>query len=116
MTPGWWTPRRRINREVSVPGGWQRLSRAGTIGNLEVAAGRAEGPYAGGFPFLDSDAYKWLEAVGWTLADPDLPESVRTVLETHVNELVDLLAAAQEPDGYLDSGCVVTVSIPGNAD
>lgn len=103
MTPGWWTPRRRINREVSVPGGWQRLSRAGTIGNLEVAAGRAEGPYAGGFPFLDSDAYKWLEAVGWTLADPDLPESVRTVLEAHVNELVDLLAAAQEPDGYLDS-------------
>lgn len=103
MTPGWWTPRRRINREVSVPGGWQRLSRAGTIGNLEVAAGRADGPYAGGFPFLDSDVYKWLEAVGWTFADPDLPESVRTVLEAHVNELVDLLAAAQEPDGYLDS-------------
>lgn len=75
---GLWAERRRINREVSVPGAWQRLVDAGNIANLELAARVTAGEsvdaasMVNDLPFLDSDLHKWLEAIGWTLADPDL--------------------------------------------
>jgi uncharacterized protein len=60
-----WADRRRINRDVSIPGGWDRVLKAGNFHNLELAAGRATGSYVNDLPFLDSDVYKWLEAVAW---------------------------------------------------
>ena len=65
ITGGLWADRRRVNREVSIPGGWDRLHEAGNFHNLELAAGRTTGSYVNELPFLDSDVYKWLEAVGW---------------------------------------------------
>ena len=50
------------------------------------------------YPFLDSDVYKWLEAVGWELgraADPALAQVA--------DEAIGLVAAAQRPDGYLNT-------------
>src|SRR4051794_41923774 len=73
ITGGLWHTRRKINREVSVPAGWDRLHEAGNFHNLELAAGRATGEYVSDLPFLDSDVHKWLEAVGWALAHPQLP-------------------------------------------
>ena len=70
ITAGLWAERRRVNRETSVVEGWDHLHEAGNFLNLELAAGQHEGtPYVGTLPFLDSDLYKWLEAVAWTLAD-----------------------------------------------
>jgi len=46
----------------------------------------------------DSDVYKWLEAAAWEYgrrASPDLIEAQRAVTR--------VVAAAQQPDGYLDS-------------
>src|ERR687894_3058681 len=77
ITSGLWADRRRVNREVSIPGGWDRLHQAGNFHNLELAAGRANGDYVNDLPFLDSDVYKWLEAVGWAFADPALNSSLR---------------------------------------
>jgi hypothetical protein len=57
--------RRRVNAEVSMPDGGYRLE---TAGNLRLAARLTDGAYAGDLPFLDSDVYKWLEAVAWQLA------------------------------------------------
>src|SRR5262249_5244119 len=66
---------------------------------------RGSGPYVGGlddagitFPFIDSDAYKWLEAVGWELGrapDDDLA--------AQAGEGIGLVEAAQRPDGYLNT-------------
>ena len=103
ITGGLWAERRRVNREVSLPGGWDRLHEAGNFANLELAAGLTEGSYAGTLPFLDSDVYKWLEAIGWTLADPDLDPAASTQLETFLTASAELLSAAQQGDGYLDS-------------
>lgn len=51
-----------------------------------------------GMVFQDSDAAKWLEAVGFSLAlFPD------KVLERKANELIDIIAAAQDEDGYLNT-------------
>lgn len=100
---GLWAQRRRINREVSVPDAWGRLHEAGNFDNLRLAAGLVDGGYVNELPFLDSDLYKWLEAVGWVLADPDLDPSVAGRLRTQLAETENLLRAAQQDDGYLDS-------------
>lgn len=51
-----------------------------------------------GMVFQDSDVAKWLEAAAYSLLIRKDPE-----LEQRIDELCDLIAAAQEPDGYLDT-------------
>lgn len=51
-----------------------------------------------GMVFQDSDVAKWLEAVGYSLGNtPD------ENLEKTADELIDLIAEAQDSDGYLNS-------------
>ena len=51
-----------------------------------------------GWVFQDSDAYKWLEAVGYSLMNhPD------SDLQKKADELVDIICSAQLPNGYLDT-------------
>ena len=52
--------------------------------------------------FSDSDVYKWLEALAWELGREPSAE-----LERLARETTELVAAAQEPDGYLNSWCQV---------
>jgi DUF1680 family protein len=103
ITGGLWAERRQANREVSLPSGWDRLHEAGNFANLELAAGLGTGSYVNDLPFLDSDLYKWLEALGWTLADPDLSAEGEARLQEFLETSHKLLAQAQEEDGYLDS-------------
>jgi uncharacterized protein len=101
---GFMAERQRINREHTIPHGFEQLRRSGALGNLRLAAG-GDGQYhaladtsGATFPFLDSDVYKWLEAVGWELgrgADPDLAAAA--------DQAIAMVAAAQRPDGYLNS-------------
>ncbi|MCE3200634.1 glycoside hydrolase family 127 protein [Paenibacillus sonchi] len=75
------------------------------IANFEIAAGRRTGEFHG-FVFQDSDVAKWLEAVGYSLRlkrDPGL--------EARADAVIDLVAAAQQPDGYLNT--YFTVKEPG---
>jgi DUF1680 family protein len=104
IVDGFLAERQRINRQRTIPHGFAQLRQAGTLDNLRLAAGadghyRAAADSAGAtFPFLDSDVYKWLEAVGWELgraADPALAAAA--------DEAIGLVAAAQRPDGYLNS-------------
>src|SRR5215471_16890203 len=60
-------------------------------------AGREDGRFVGP-PFHDTDLYKWLEAAGWQLAAGSQPE-----LERRVAAAVELIAAAQGEDGYVDT-------------
>ncbi len=101
---GFWYERLRTNRERTIPHGSSRLEACGNGTNFELAAG-AEGPYRGAegdggnpAPFLDSDVYKWLEAVGWELAQGERPE-----LRALAEPMIERAARAQRPDGYLDT-------------
>jgi DUF1680 family protein len=101
---GFWAERVRVNRERTIPHGLEQLRAWGTLDNLRtVAAGG--GTYRAGqdtsgatFPFLDSDVYKWLEAVGWELGRRDDPG-----LASAAGQVIELVAGAQRPDGYLNS-------------
>jgi len=93
--------RQRTNREVTILRGAEELERAGTFDNLRIAAGRTTGERRG-MVFSDSDVYKWLEALGWELGREPSDELARLNADA-----VELVAAAQEPDGYLNSWCQV---------
>ena len=67
------------------------------LDNFEIAAGRKEGTFYGAV-FQDTDVAKWLEAVGFTLeCYPDAK------LEKTADEVIDLIAEAQQPDGYINT-------------
>lgn len=97
LTGGLWAQRQAVNRAVSLHHGYRMLEQAGNLYNLRLAAGLAEGEYRG-LLFMDSDLYKWLEAVAYELANRSDGD-----LERMAGETVDLTTRAQAPDGYLNS-------------
>lgn len=55
-----------------------------------------------GFVFQDSDFYKWVEAVAYSLTQhPD------SELEKLADEAIDIVCAAQQEDGYLDTYYII---------
>jgi len=92
-----WKPRLEANRRVSLPYQYQQLISSGVLGNFKRVLEGKTGQYAGPF-WMDSDAYKWLEAASNSLATyPDLQ------LEQWVDETIDLIGEVQEPSGYLNT-------------
>src|SRR5215207_11607669 len=97
LSDGFWEPRRRINRDKTLPSQFEYIEETGRLDNFRRAAGKIEAPFRGVY-FNDSDVYKWLEAAAWTLAsDPD-PELERMV-DAAIGEIED----AQRQDGYLNT-------------
>lgn len=67
------------------------------IANLKIAAGEMKGRHKG-YPFQDTDVYKWLETAAYSLVyHPD--KNLRKITDS----LIDLIGKAQEPDGYLST-------------
>lgn len=93
---GFWAGRQRANA-AAIRVGRERLEEAGNLENLRITAGRSSGEPVGPV-FADSDVYKWLEAVAWEYAREPSDELLRLQ-----REVTDVVAAAQAPDGYLNS-------------
>ncbi len=55
-----------------------------------------------GFVFQDSDFSKWIEAVGYSLTQHPDPE-----LEKTADKAIDVVCAAQQEDGYLDTYYII---------
>ncbi|MFZ1769105.1 MAG: glycoside hydrolase family 127 protein, partial [Caldilinea sp.] len=90
-----WSPRIETNRKITVPYDFQKCEETGRIANFAKAAGRQPGAHEGIF-FNDSDVFKVIEGAAYALMlhpDPDL--------DAYLDKLIELIAAAQEPDGYL---------------
>ncbi|MGY3730800.1 glycoside hydrolase family 127 protein [Pediococcus acidilactici] len=67
------------------------------IANLKIAAGKMTGHHYG-FPFQDTDVYKWLEAAAYSFSYKNNPD-----LKKITDSLVDLIEEAQDEDGYLST-------------
>jgi DUF1680 family protein len=102
---GFWAPRQETNRTASIPVNLEMLERSGNLRNLELAAAHAREGFTGPV-FMDSDVYKALEAASYSLATHPDP-----ALEGRLDAIIAKVAAAQLPDGYLDS--YFTVKEPG---
>ena len=96
-----WGQRLRINRISTVEANLRQCEITGRIKNFAVAAGLEKGKHEGAL-YNDSDVYKVLEGVAYTLADKRDAD-----LEKRADAIIDLIAAAQQPDGYLDTYCTL---------
>jgi DUF1680 family protein len=94
---GFWTPRRKINVDVSLPTLLQLFEENGILDNFRRISGRKDVPRRGPL-YTDSDVYKWLEAVAFVLQSGDNP-ALRKAAEAVIDDIV----AAQEPSGYLNT-------------
>jgi DUF1680 family protein len=90
-----WLPRIETNRTVTIPFAIKKNEETGRVDNFAIGAGRKEGRYQGR-RFNDTDVYKVIEGIAYTLQVHPDPE-----LEAYTDGLIELIAAAQEPDGYL---------------
>ncbi|UYO05915.1 glycoside hydrolase family 127 protein [Paenibacillus sp. PSB04] len=90
-----WKQRLEVCKQVTLRTCLDKCESTGRISNFAKAAGLMEGEFEGIY-FNDSDVYKVLEGAAYLLmADRD-PE-----LEAEIDRIISLIAAAQEPDGYL---------------
>jgi len=101
-----WAQRLRTNRQRSVPHNFRWCEQTGRISNFAKAAGLASGKFEGIY-FNDSDVYKILEGAAYVLADHPDP-----ALEALIDDVIAKIAAAQQPDGYLQT--YFTLVEPGN--
>ena len=97
LTGGFWAGHLERNRTISLPHSLAMLEKAGNIANLKLAAAGGHTGYMGPL-FIDSDLYKALEAISCSLASHPDP-----ALEKRLDEIITLIAAAQRPDGYLNT-------------
>lgn len=106
---GFWGEYTRRVRDLVIPYQWEALNDripgaepSHCIANMEAAAeynrtGVRSQPFQG-MVFQDSDLAKWLEAAAYRLAAYPDPEFQKTVFDA-----ADLVVAAMEPDGYLQT-------------
>ena len=92
---GFWQPRLRTNRRVTIPYDFRKCEETGRSDNFARAAGLMEGPHEGIF-FNDSDVFKVVEGAAYSLSRHPDPE-----LDAYLDDLIAKIAGAQEEDGYL---------------
>ena len=96
ITGGFWAERQRVNAEITLPIEYRQCRETGRIDAFRLDWQ----PESGEDPphvFWDSDVAKWIEAAACSLTTYPDP-----ALEEKVDEVVDLIADAQQPDGYLN--------------
>jgi DUF1680 family protein len=102
ITDGFWAPRLHSHATTTLAVCIDQIeNQTGRIRNFENAA-KGEGEHSGIF-FDDSDVYKALEGIAYTLANHPDPE-----LERKADEWIDKFAAAQQPDGYINTFYTLT--------
>ena len=95
-----WAPRIETNRKVSIPSAFKECEKNGRFDNFAIAGGLMKGEHKGDFSFDDTDPYKIIEGASYSLAVEYDPK-----LDNYLDSVINLIAAAQEPDGYLTT-CV----------
>jgi uncharacterized protein len=94
ITNGFWVSKLETNRAVSIPHIMRQNEVTGRVDNFLKAARKA-GDYQGK-RYNDTDVYKAVEAAAYSLVNhPDRE------LDRKLDEAIAIIAAAQEPDGYL---------------
>lgn len=102
INDNFWSPRLKNHVMHTLPVCIDQIeNRTGRIRNFENAANRS-GEHSGIF-YDDSDVYKALEGMAYSLINNPDPE-----LEKKADEWIDKFAAAQEPDGYINTFYTLT--------
>ena len=96
VTDAFWGQRLKASREVTIPLAFSKCEETGRYDNFVKAAHPGLENEVTGFSFDDTDVYKTIEGASYLLQTyPD------EKLEIYIDSVLALVAAAQEPDGYL---------------
>jgi len=100
VNDSFWLPRIETNRTVSIPSAFSECEKNGRFDNFAIAAGLMKGDHKGDFSFDDTDPYKIIEGASYSLA-----VHYDRQLDSYLDSVINIIAKAQEPDGYLTT-CV----------
>ncbi len=100
LNDNFWLPRIEVNRTVSIPSAFHECEVNGRFDNFAIAAGLIKGEHRGDFSFDDTDPYKVIEGASYSLA-----VKYDAKLDHYLDSVINIIAKAQEPDGYLTT-CV----------
>jgi DUF1680 family protein len=92
-----WSKRVRTNRTATIEANLHQCEITGRIRNFAIAGKLEEGKHKG-LLFDDSDVYKVLEGIAYSLSNERDAE-----LQRRADAIIDKIAAAQQPDGYLNT-------------
>ncbi|MDO4986475.1 MAG: glycoside hydrolase family 127 protein [Prevotella sp.] len=103
VTPGtFWGQRLEASRKVTIPLAFAKCEETGRYTNFSNAAQHLKDPSkvfkvnGVGYSFDDTDPYKTIEGASYILQTyPDKK------LKQYIDSVLDVIASAQEPDGYL---------------
>ena len=101
VTPGtFWGQRLEASRKVTIPLAFSKCEETGRYTNFSNAAQHMKDPSkvfkVSGYSFDDTDPYKTIEGASYILQTyPDKQ------LVQYIDSVLDVIASAQEPDGYL---------------
>ena len=108
ITDPFWKQYTDLVEDVIIPYQWDIMNdnvpgveSSHCLENFKIAAGLKKGQFYGAV-FQDTDVAKWLEAVGYSLA-----EKKNEKLEKLADDAIDLIVQAQQEDGYLDTYFII---------
>ena len=96
VTDAFWGQRLKASREVTIPLAFSKCEETGRYKNFVMAAHPSEKNKVEGFTFDDTDVYKIIEGASYSMQT--FPNKK---LDRYIDSVLVLVAAAQEPDGYL---------------
>lgn len=96
VSGSFWGTRLEASRNVTIPLAFRKCEENERYANFVRAANPSDSYKVAGFSFDDTDVYKTIEGAAYCLA---IKRDAR--LENYIDSVVDIMAAAQEPDGYL---------------
>ena len=96
VSDSFWGQRLKASREVTIPLAFSKCEETGRYRNFELAAHPSDTTKVTGYSFDDTDVYKTIEGASYLLQTyPDKQ------LAHYMDSVLDIVATAQEPDGYL---------------
>lgn len=96
VTDNFWGQRLQASRDVTIPLAFSKCEETGRYTNFEKAANPSESYKVGGLSFDDTDVYKTIEGASYSLQTYSDKKLVH-----YIDSVLDIVAKAQEPDGYL---------------
>jgi len=96
VTDSFWGQRLQASRDVTIPLAFSKCEETGRYTNFEKAANPSESYKVGGLSFDDTDVYKTIEGASYSLQTYSDKKLVH-----YIDSVLDIVAKAQEPDGYL---------------
>lgn len=96
LSDKFWAPRIKTNQETTIPIALKQCYITGRVDNFKKAGGLMPGYFNTQFTFDDTDIYKILEGMSYSVQ-----MYPNKNLEAQMDTLIYYIQKAQEPDGYL---------------